>query len=737
MKRICLVIVLLSCIIYTPAQEKRLALVIGNGNYTHSTLRNPENDARDMEIVLKAIGFTVIKHENIGRIEMAKAIDDFGLKLRDYDLGLFFYAGHGLQSDGLNYLVPVDAVLNTESDIEFTCVRADRVLSKMDDAKNKLNIMIMDACRDNPFERSWTRSAAGRGLATMNAPVGSLVGFATSPGKTASDGYLSNGLYTSGILKYIIEPEITAVQMFQKVTAYVQEGSNGVQLPWLSSSLTGDIYFVKDSASIPDLPAPDQGLLYVPTISKLPERNDGDVSIAVLPFTNLTGDESNSWLVTGQYETLLNEISKLSVDIPLRVVSSGTVARLDHYKMSTHEIARQIDVDYLVEGSLMSFSDSVMLQLRLVKVFPDEKVVWANSFISDVASILRMHSSIAGQIAGKLDLGELARVQLATLTGTKEPREVNPEAYKAYLRGMHNIRLPEEEKKAMGLKMLREAVNLDPADPFAHAALALGYLEIEHTGLDPEGDALIKAEAAARQAFRLDSTMVDVLAAMSEVYMYQTHEFGKAIDYFKRTLALNPNRAATHYHYSWALYLIGDKEGAIREHELAVKYDPLNPYYVAWTGGLYAFYGMYEEALQELTNASLISEDYYLCYSLGGYIYRMQGKFDEAIRIHKLLVKDIPWMAGALGSTYAAAGDTVKAEEIIQMLAEDVTPYIAFQLATINSILGRVDEAFKWLSREPQYGAWPWVAVSTDFNNMRGYPPFDELVNTINFPKVE
>jgi TolB-like protein/Flp pilus assembly protein TadD len=548
---------------------------------------------------------------------------------------------------------------------------------------------------------------------------------------------MSNGLYTSGILKYIGEPEITAIQMFQKVTAYVQEESNGIQLPWLSSSLTGDIYFVKDSSSMPVLPEIDKKSLYVPSISKLPERSDGEVSLAILPFNNLTGDESNSWLVTGQYETLLNELSKLSVDVPLRVVSRGTVRRLKYYEMSTQEIARQIGVDYLVEGSLLSFKDSIILQLRLVQVIPNEKVVWANSFTSDVSNILRLHSSIAAQIAGKLDWGDQGRELLANKTTSQEPRQVNPEAYKAYLRGMHNIRQPEEEKKSMGLKMLREAVNLDPADPFAYAALALGYLEIEHTGLDPEGDALMKAEASARQAFRLDSTMVDVLAAMSEVYLYQTHEFGKALEYFKRTLALNPNRAATHYHYSWALYLLGDKEGAIREHELAVKFDPLNPYYVAWMGGLYAFYGEYDKAFQELTNASLISEDYYLCYSLGGYIYRMQGRYDEAIRIHKLLVRDTPWMIGPLGASYAAAGDTINAEKIMVKLEADISPSYAFQLAIINAILGRVDEAFKWLDYKPRSSSLPWIAIFPPFNSLHGDPRFDELVKSFNFPKIE
>ena len=126
--------------------------------------------------------------ENLGLNNMRKAIGDFGLKLRDYDVGLFFYAGHGIQSNGINYLIPVDANLQTENDIEYNGVNAGRVLAKMEDARNATNIVILDACRNNPFERAWTRTASGRGLAFMTAPPGSLIAYATAPGSTTRTG---------------------------------------------------------------------------------------------------------------------------------------------------------------------------------------------------------------------------------------------------------------------------------------------------------------------------------------------------------------------------------------------------------------------------------------------------------------------------------------------------------------------------------------------------------------------
>jgi hypothetical protein len=231
--------------------QKRIALVIGDGNYQASTLANPENDARAMKVALQSVGFTVFEYENLNQSQMKKAIDDFGMKLKGNDVGLFFYAGHGIQSKGYNYLIPVDAQLQTEQDVEYDCVQADRILAKMEGSGTKVNIIILDACRNNPFERSWTRSETGKGLAFMNAPSGTLIAYATSPGNTASDGSGNNGLYTSAILESIKIPNRTAIQMFQNVRNIVKLKSNEQQIPWESTSLTGDFYFkLEDSSEI-------------------------------------------------------------------------------------------------------------------------------------------------------------------------------------------------------------------------------------------------------------------------------------------------------------------------------------------------------------------------------------------------------------------------------------------------------------------------------------------------------
>jgi len=227
-----------------PHKETKLALVIGCSEYLHAgVLANPLNDANSIETKLQSLGFDVIKVLNASQKELKKVIDDFGDKLKGYDNGLFYFAGHGVQVKGMNYLIPVDANLKTERMVEYDCVEASRVLGYMEDSKSQVNIVILDACRDNPFERSWGRGVSQRGLTTMNAPSGSLIAYSTSPGKTASDGDEANGLYTFFLLEHIGSKQVSIMAMFQNVRKDVMTKSSKEQIPWEATSLTSDYYF--------------------------------------------------------------------------------------------------------------------------------------------------------------------------------------------------------------------------------------------------------------------------------------------------------------------------------------------------------------------------------------------------------------------------------------------------------------------------------------------------------------
>ena len=228
----------------TTKPEIRKAIVIGCSMYEHAgALVNPLNDANAMEIILKSLGFEVTKILDPSQKQLKIAIDDFGNKLKGSDVGLFYFAGHGVQVKGLNYLIPVDANLTSEKLVEYDCVEAGRILAHMEDAKTSVNLMVLDACRNNPFERSWGRGIGLRGLATMNAPKGSLIAYSTAPGNTASDGSGKNGLYTEALLNHITVKGAPVNTMFQKVRTEVMEKSKEEQIPWESTSLTADFYF--------------------------------------------------------------------------------------------------------------------------------------------------------------------------------------------------------------------------------------------------------------------------------------------------------------------------------------------------------------------------------------------------------------------------------------------------------------------------------------------------------------
>lgn len=212
---------------------KRFALVIGNGAYQSSPLRNPSNDARAIAQALRDLGFEVIERENATQKETKGAIRKLGENLRTagaVSVGLFYYAGHGVQLRDHNYLIPVDAQIETEADVEDGAVSADYVLNQMADAQNSLNIVILDACRNNPFARS-LRSGGANGLAQMSAPTRALIAYATAPGSVASDGTGGNGLYTQELLAAMREPNVSVENVFKRVRINVIQKSAGKQTP--------------------------------------------------------------------------------------------------------------------------------------------------------------------------------------------------------------------------------------------------------------------------------------------------------------------------------------------------------------------------------------------------------------------------------------------------------------------------------------------------------------------------
>ncbi len=230
---------------------RRVALVVGNGKYAKAKpdLKNPTNDAVDIAARLAANNFNVTRLVDVSYKDMDKALNAFRKALADAELGLFFFAGHGVQIDGENFLIATDTNTSDEFEAKHSSLALNKVIEAMEKTGTESNVIILDACRDNPFERAW-RSGTQRGLASVYAPKGTLIGFATSPGQLAADGAGRNGAYTAALLEHLDTPDVSIENMFKRVRNTLSATTKGKQISWEHTSLAQEVYF---KMSIADL----------------------------------------------------------------------------------------------------------------------------------------------------------------------------------------------------------------------------------------------------------------------------------------------------------------------------------------------------------------------------------------------------------------------------------------------------------------------------------------------------
>ncbi|EDZ63604.1 bifunctional periplasmic peptidase (C14 family)/ peptidyl-prolyl cis-trans isomerase (Cyclophilin family) [Sulfurimonas gotlandica GD1] len=263
--------------------EQRVALVIGNNQYDSNRLgklQNPINDSRAMKDKLKDLGFKVYYGENLTVREMRKKLRDFGEELQKGGVGLFFFAGHGIESQGQNYLIGKDSNLISEDEIEDETLELSRVINKMNKSGNRLNIVLLDACRNNPFSRS-----SGGGLAKVQNAKGMFIAYATSPGEVASDGNKNNGVFTEQIIKHIDTEGIPIGRMFKRVKKDVYEKTNQKQRPWTHDDIIGDFYFKLPTKSDDKFAALEKSLIAPIKLDSYTEKAASESNTIVLETT--------------------------------------------------------------------------------------------------------------------------------------------------------------------------------------------------------------------------------------------------------------------------------------------------------------------------------------------------------------------------------------------------------------------------------------------------------------------
>lgn len=225
-------------------EEKKFALVLGNGAYDDIPLQNPVHDAEAISRALRAIGFRVIMKTNATRRTMEEAMNEFFTEIQDGDIALFYYSGHGIQVKGENYLLPVGEHFQSETDIRYQAINLGYILGNMEESGNRTNILILDACRNNPFKSIKKSLVFGddQGLSSIDAPGGTFIAYATAPGSVAVDGIGENSPYTAHLIKALSIRGIPIEQTFKHVLRAVEKETDGGQIPWISSSLREDVY---------------------------------------------------------------------------------------------------------------------------------------------------------------------------------------------------------------------------------------------------------------------------------------------------------------------------------------------------------------------------------------------------------------------------------------------------------------------------------------------------------------
>ena len=447
--------------------------------------------------------------------------------------------------------------------------------------------------------------------------------------------------------------------------------------------------------------------------------------LAVLPLIDLTNNPEQEYMAAGVHEALIAELGQLG----LSMISRATMAQYGDTDKPIREIARELGVDGVIEGSVFFEGDSLEITTRLYD--ENEQELWTGSFDGVLPNIVALYRGFARAIADQVRLSLRPRDE-ARLA---EAPAVNPAVYEAYLQGMHilnNAVTPADFDEAIGY--FNQAVEQNPADALSWAGLAGCYVILGH-GLSSDPEVWPQARAAADRAIRLDSMSAEGWAAQANVKAYYERDWEGAEAAFQKADELNPSLAWNHYHYAWYLAMFGQVEEGVAEHTRAKELDPLTPHHTVLLPGMYWFMGDNERALDEArTTLEQFPQFPFSHFMVGESAVRL-GLYDEAIAAHEEMVKLFPPFISHLGHTYARAGRTDDALRIVREVeTQPPSPWNAKGLALTYAALGNREEALRWLEYEPAHAWVAWMTTSwfRDFDTYRDDPRFQALLGRMN-----
>lgn len=479
---------------------------------------------------------------------------------------------------------------------------------------------------------------------------------------------------------------------------------------------------------------------FIETLSRRGYRFLGDLngshgriqSLLVLPLENLSGDPEQEFFADGLTEALITSLAKIGA---LRVLSRTTAMHYKSVRRPLPEIARELGVDAVAEGTVLRAGERVRISVQLVHA-PTDNHLWAESYDRDLRDVLALQSEVAQAVARQIQV-KLTPLEQARFA---QVHPVDSEAYEAYLKGRYywNRRIGKELPKAA--QCFQRAIEKDPSYAAAHAGLADSLSSLGTWSFVCPNEGCGKAKVAALRAVELDPGLGEAHVSLAWITAWYDYDFATAEGHFERAIELNPRYATGHYWFGFFLAYLGRYEEGYTELRRAIRLDPLSAVIHWGLGFVYWCWRRYDKAVEELQRTIALDPNFAPAHAFLGWVYSLESLHELAItslRTAVQLSQGSQWL-GSLGRVYAAAGRREDAREILQQLKElskqrYVTPYV---LGQTHAALGEIDEAFRWLEIGYQERAAWMVVLKIDphLDPLRSDPRFEDLLRRMNFP---
>ena len=466
---------------------------------------------------------------------------------------------------------------------------------------------------------------------------------------------------------------------------------------------------------------------------QLPGKISGIDSIAVLPLENISGNAEQEYFVSGMHETLISELSKIS---SLKIISRTSTMQFKNTKKPIPQIAKELDVKAIIEGSVIREGDIVRITVQLIDGKTD-KHIWSKEFNKELKSILELYGEVAKQIAGEIKITLTPQDQMRLVSD----RAVNPRAYEFFLTGRHFWNQRTIQAYQQSIDSYKKSLELDSTYAPAYAAIAESYVLLGEQGGISRKEARQLADSAIQTALRLNENLAEAQTSLGIWKLYYEWNWKEAEKAFRRAIELNPGNAPTYLWYGRSLGFIGRYDEALTLLAKGKELDPLSPILAAFTSQIYIFSKQYDKAIDVLQDALRIHPNHALIMHNLGELYLAQNRYTEAIAPLKQSAEKSGTFhfKAILGYAYALAGRTEEARKILADLNTPNDPQLisGFNLACIYLALGEKGQALNQLEKGYEYHdawlneikAWPW------FDPFQNEPRYQELIRKMNFPQ--